>query len=111
VPASAPRTPWPIVASITRLDTRDVSIAEVWRRACDLAETIGTHRPSYEQIRRLVHRERRIHNLPGSSDVVTDVLFRVQSPLHAMDELLERSLVRQAHREIVARERGWRPQA
>jgi len=83
----------------------------VWRRSCDLAEAIGTHRPSYEQIRRLVHREREIHDLPGSIDVVADVLFRVQSPLHAMDELIERSLVRQTHREIAMRERGWRPQA
>lgn len=109
MPSSAPRTPWPVVASVGRLDTRDVPIAEVWRRACDLAETIGVSRPSYEQIRRLVHRERRIRDLPGSIDVVPDVLFRVRSPVHAMDELIERSLTRQGHRAIVEGERSWRP--
>jgi hypothetical protein len=109
MPSSAPRTPWPIVASIGSLDSRDVPIAEVWRRACDLADMIGVSRPSYEQIRRLVHRERRIRDLPGSIDVVAEALFLVRSPLNAMDELIERSLARQGQRAIVARERSWRP--
>lgn len=80
MPSAAPRTPWPIVAAIGGLDSRDVPIAEVWRRACALAELIGLSRPSYEQIRRLVHRERTIRALPGSLDVVADVIFRVRAP-------------------------------
>ena len=111
VPSSAPRTPWPIVAAIGGLDSRDVAIAEVWRRACDLAELIGVSRPSYEQIRRLTHRERRIRDVSGSIDVVVDVLSRTRSPVGAMDELIERSLERHGRRAIVESERSWRPQA
>jgi hypothetical protein len=97
------------VAAIGGLDSRDVPIAEVWRRSCDLAELIGVSRPSYEQIRRLVHRERRIRDLSGGLDLVADVLSPTRSPVHAMDELIERSLARQAQRATIARERSWRP--
>ena len=41
----------------------------------------------------------------------TVVLFRVRSPQNAMDELIERAQVRESHREIVAREKSWRPPA
>jgi hypothetical protein len=94
------------VAAIGGLDSRDVSIAEVWRRSCELAELIGVSRPSYEQIRRLVHRERRIRDLPGSLVLFADVLSPTRSPVRAMDE---RSLARQSQRATIARERSWRP--
>jgi hypothetical protein len=59
MPAQAPRVDPRIVAALRKLDDRSLPIAETCRRAGVLAERLGVARPSYEQIRVLVHRERR----------------------------------------------------
>lgn len=106
---SSPRTCWEIVTAIGGLDGRDAPIAEVWRRACTLADGLGETRPSYEQVRRLVHRARELRDAPGSVDVLCDFLLRRRTPDNTLDELLERSLHRQALREVIEREKDWRP--
>lgn len=110
MPSSSPRTCWPIVAAIGDLDERNASIAEVWRRTSALADELGVTRPSYEQVRRLVHRVREIRDLPGSADVVVDFLLRRRTPDNTLDELIERSFDRRALREMIEKERSWRPE-
>lgn len=57
--AQAPRIDTRIVAGIRQLDDASLPIAETCRRAGALAERLGVVRPSYEQVRVLVHAERR----------------------------------------------------
>jgi hypothetical protein len=108
MPAAAPRIPWTIVAAIAGLDDRRAPIAEVWRRTSDLAELLDVPRPSYEQVRRFVHRERRYRAVPGSWDLLVDILLRTKAPLTVLDELIERSLSREAVRQEIAAERTQR---
>lgn len=106
---AAPRIPWPLVRALAALDDRSVPIAEVWRRCCAVADTIGTVRPSYEQVRVLVHRERLLRAIPGHADLLADIVLRTRPPLVVLDELIERSLERRATRAAHDRDRRARP--
>jgi hypothetical protein len=55
----APRIDRRLIRSLGRLDDPSRPIAETYRRAGALAEELGLVRPSYKQIRLLVHEERR----------------------------------------------------
>jgi len=59
VPPQAPRIDSRIVRALGRLDDPTRPIAETCRRAGAFAACLGLARPSYEQIRVLVHEERR----------------------------------------------------
>lgn len=55
-------------------------IAETNRRVGALARSLGLVRPSYEQVRTLVHDARRRGRRPSAGDVLLDVAFRVRPP-------------------------------
>jgi hypothetical protein len=98
-----------LVAALPSLDEPGLPIAEVWRRVCAVAEENGCTRPSYEQVRRLVHRERAIRALPAVGDPIVEGWLRARSPQGAFDEAVRRHRERSAARAAVEAERGWRP--
>ncbi len=76
-----------LLAAIERLDDETVPIAEVYRRVAALAGDVGLSRPSYEQIRTLVH-EHRHHGLaPTAGRIVLDVALKKRPP-HGLLDLL-----------------------
>jgi hypothetical protein len=87
VPPAAPRIDSRLVAALERLDRRDVPIAETHRRVCRLAHELGLVRPSYEQVRTLVHDARLRGRRPTTGDVLLDIAFRVRPPLALGDHL------------------------
>jgi hypothetical protein len=76
----APRTDVRLVAAIERLDDPVVRIAETNRKVGLVADALGLTRPSYEQVRRLVHEARRRGRRPTTGDVLLDIAFRVRPP-------------------------------
>ena len=77
---SAPRIDPRLVAAIERLDDVTVRIAETNRRLGEFADALGLPRPSYEQVRTIVHEFRRLGPRPGPGQVLLDIAFRVRSP-------------------------------
>jgi hypothetical protein len=76
---SAPRISPRLVAVIDRADT-SLPIAEIWRRVGATAERIGVSRPSYETVRVLVHRARRLRRQPSTGAIVVDIALRSRPP-------------------------------
>jgi hypothetical protein len=109
MPRAAPRVPWPLVEALASLDGPDRSIADVWRDACALADQRGYTYPSYEQIRRLVHRHRRIRAMPAPGAPLIEGWLRTRSPESAVHEATRRSQERRLAKAVVTREREWRP--
>lgn len=87
--AFAPRIDSRLIAALERLDDRDVPIAETYRRLGRVARELRLFRPSYEQVRRLVHLARRRGRLPSAGDVLLDVAFNLRPPTALMDYLLD----------------------
>jgi hypothetical protein len=84
----APRIGSTLLAGIERLDDDALPIAEVNRRVDALASHLGLVRPSYEQIRVLVHEHRRPGLAPTAGQILLDVAARSRPP-EALLELLE----------------------
>ena len=84
----APRIGPTLLAGIERLDDDSVPIAEVNRRVGALASHLGLARPSYEQIRVLVHEHRRRGLAPTAGQILLEVAARSRPP-EALLELLE----------------------
>jgi hypothetical protein len=76
----SPRISRRLVEAIVQFDDRRQPIAETWRRVGAEAGRLGQTRPSYEQVRVLVHRARRIRTAPTTAEVLLDILWRVRSP-------------------------------
>ena len=76
-----------MLAAIERLDDDTVPIAEVHRRVAALASELGLSRPSYEQIRALVHEHRHQSLAPTAGRIVLDVALKRRRP-HALLDLL-----------------------
>lgn len=108
---AAPRLPWQLVRALGRLDDPKRPVAETWRRAGAFADELGVPRPSYEQVRRLVERQRALAAVPGSARLVADVIVRARAPEHAVSVAVERWQERRAQLETIRRERLWRPAA
>ena len=106
---SAPRLPWPLVVEIRNLALPGRPIADVCRDACAFAEQNGFCRPSYEHVRRLVHRERALRELPRAGDALLEGWLRARSPENAVDEAFRRARERSAARQQIDAERAWRP--
>jgi hypothetical protein len=86
VAPQAPRIDPRLVAAIPHLDDPAGPIAETCRRVGALAEAIGVPRPSYQQLRLLVHQMRgRQAARRAALDLILDVQFRRRPP----DALLE----------------------
>jgi len=86
--SQAPRIGPTLLAVIERLDDDSVPIAEVYRRVAALASQLGIVRPSYEQIRILVHEHRRRGLAPTAGQILLEVALRSRPP-EALLELLE----------------------
>jgi hypothetical protein len=86
--SQAPRIGPTLLAGIERLDDDALPIAEVNRRVGALASHLGLARPSYEQIRVLVHEDRRRGLAPTAGQILLDVAARSRPP-EALLELLE----------------------
>jgi hypothetical protein len=78
----APRLSRWLLDEIERQSRRSVPIAEMNRSVGDAAAAAGLPRPSYEQVRVLVHAARRLHaHAPASVfTVALDVAFRIRPP-------------------------------
>jgi hypothetical protein len=87
VASSAPRIDTRLVAAAELLDDRKVPIAETNRRVGEVAEALGLTRPSYENVRRVVHEARRRGRLPSTGEVLLDIAFRVRPPMALGDHL------------------------
>jgi hypothetical protein len=87
VAESAPRLRPALLAAIERLDDDSLPIAEVHRRVAAVASGLGIARPSYEQVRVLVHEHRRRGLAPTAGQVLLDVLLRTRSPYALLDVL------------------------
>lgn len=106
---SAPRLPWPLVVEICRLAASDTSAAQIRRDVGPFAEARGFQRPSYEAVRRLVQRERDLHELPGVTGPILEGWLRARSLQNAADEAFRRAEARAAVRRSLEEERAWRP--
>jgi hypothetical protein len=78
----APRIPTRLLDEIERQSRRAVPIAEMNRCVGRAATQMGLYRPSYEQVRVLVHRARRLRRQgpPPITTVARQVAFRVKPP-------------------------------
>jgi hypothetical protein len=68
-------------------------VAETWRCASDVAERLGSPRPSYEQIRLYVLESRRRRQArKAARDLLVDVWLRARPPeaLLELPEILDR---------------------
>ena len=88
MPDAAPRIGPTLLAVIERLDDERLPIAEVNRRVGATASHLGFSRPSYEQVRVLVHEHRRIGLAPTAGQILLDVFLKTRPP-HALLELLD----------------------
>lgn len=78
----APRTDVRLLAALARLDDGKRTIADTNRRLGAVAAHLDLPRPSYEQVRRLVHELRAGHCEPRVTvgEVLLDIAFRVRPP-------------------------------
>ncbi|MFL5942224.1 MAG: hypothetical protein ACJ75L_03025 [Gaiellaceae bacterium] len=78
----APRIPQRLLDEIERQSRRSVPIAEMNRCVGRAAARMGLYRPSYQQVRVLVHEARRLrrHAPVPVSTVARQVAFRVRPP-------------------------------
>ena len=77
-------------------------------RAC-FADEHGFTRPSYEQIRRLLHRQRRLRAMPSAVTAIAEGWLRARSRKAAVHEAMRRSLDRRLAQAVIGEERTWRP--
>jgi hypothetical protein len=82
----APRISPQLIEALVRFDDRTHPIAETCRRVGAEAERLGLTRPSYQQIRVLVHEARRIRRAPSTAEL----LLAITSPLRTPEELIDR---------------------
>ena len=79
----APRIDSRLIAALDRLDDRDEPIAETNRRLGLVAEALGLKRPSYEQVRTLVHELRAERVGPGVGETLLEIALRTK-PVRAI---------------------------
>jgi hypothetical protein len=90
MPAAAPRIDARLIAALKRLDQPDLAIADLHRRVGALAQEIGLTRPSYQQVRVILHELRSNRRNPGAGDLLLDLTLNTQTKralLRALDEL------------------------
>jgi hypothetical protein len=87
MPQAAPRIDVRLVAALERLDRRRPPIADSHRRLGTVAERLGLPRPSYEQVRVLVHTLRRSGTGPEYGGLLLDIALRARPPEALLDAL------------------------
>jgi hypothetical protein len=90
VASAAPRIDARLAAAVSNYDRRDRPIAETNRRVGELAELLGLPRPSYEQVRALVHAARNGRRAYGPAEAALDLSLRTRSPEAVVGALIER---------------------
>ena len=75
-----PRIDERLVAAIARLDDPTLPIAETNRRLGVVAEGLGLIRPSYQQVRVIVHELRSQHQSPRLGAILLDISYGVRPP-------------------------------
>jgi hypothetical protein len=87
MPRCAARIGPRLLAELERIDDGSLSIAEVNRRLGAAAERLGTTRPSYECVRRLIHERRPTRSGPTTLEVLVDVSTRARPPDALLDHI------------------------
>jgi hypothetical protein len=87
---SAPRIDRRLLATIAELDRRGRPIAETNRLVGEAAARLGLPKPSYEQVRQVVHRARNGRRVYGARDALLDISFRTAAPEVVLRRLIER---------------------
>jgi hypothetical protein len=77
---AAPRIDSRLVAAIELADRPGLPMAETCRRVGRVAWRLGLVRPSYEQVRTIVHDARTRGRRPSTGDVLLDIAFRTRPP-------------------------------
>ena len=83
----APRIDARLVGAIARIDDGRRPIAETYREVSVIAEKLGLARPSYEQVRIVLHQLRARKRDPAIGQILLDISFRRRPPealLHAV---------------------------
>jgi hypothetical protein len=83
----APRISPRLLTELERLDDGKRSIADITRTVGGLAERLGLTRPSYEQVRTLVHLNRARPWVPTTREVIVDIALRSRPPEALNDHL------------------------
>jgi hypothetical protein len=85
----APRIDSRLVAALRLLDDTRRPIAETNRRLGEVAVHLGIPRPSYEQVRTLVHALRASGPPPQAAigELLLDIAFRVRPPVALVEVL------------------------
>jgi hypothetical protein len=86
--SSAPRIDQRLLAAAADFDRPGRPIAETNRHVGDLAATLGLPRPSYEQIRAVVHAARNGRRVYGWTDALLDLSFQTASPETVFDRVV-----------------------
>lgn len=76
----APRIDPKLVAALVRLDDPKEPIAETNRRLGRLAAELDLPKPSYQQVRVILHDIRRRKRGPGIGELLLDLALRTRSP-------------------------------
>jgi hypothetical protein len=87
VPAAAPRIDSRLLAAVVRVHDDSLPIAEINRRVGELALALGLTKPSYEQVRVLVHALRRRQLDPTTGEILLDIAVRRRVPEELFDHL------------------------
>jgi hypothetical protein len=90
---SAPRIDQRLLAAIADIDHRSRPIAETNRLIGQVAERLGLPKPSYEQVRQVVHRARNGGRTYGLRDAYLDASFQIAAPQGVVQRLTERARV------------------
>ena len=87
--ASAPRIQPRLLGEIERLSARRATIAEINRRVGLVAARLRLYKPSYEQVRVLVHAARRVHRAVRRSRATAapDIAFGTKTSWALLDRL------------------------
>jgi hypothetical protein len=89
VPAAAPRIDERLVAALARLDASDHPIAETHRRVGRVADELSLTRPSYEQVRVVVHALRSRRRGSEIGGMLLDIALRTRPPEALLEVLGE----------------------
>jgi hypothetical protein len=84
---AAPRIDERLVAAPGRLDDPTLPIAEINRRLGVVAEGLGLTRPSYQQVRVIVHQLRSQSRSARVGETLLEISFRVKPPTAILDAL------------------------
>jgi hypothetical protein len=80
-----PRIDERLVAALARLDDQTLPIAEANRRVGLVAEGLGLIRPSYQQVRIIVHELRSRNRSPRVGEMLLEISYGVRPPGAVVD--------------------------